>query len=82
LTHAHKRSHIACGIYLIIARSLLEESGTKNIIDSSLKKAKEYYGNKKEYAEDLKHYGRIFDTGFVNLPEKEIKSSEYVVDSL
>jgi len=82
LTHAHTRSQIACGVYLIIARNLLDESDLKSIISSSLKKVKEYYGNKKEYAEDLKHYRRIFDTGFANLPEKEIKSSGYVVDTL
>jgi len=82
LTHAHKRSQIACGVYLIVARSLLEESGTKNIIDSRLKKVKEYYGNKKEYAQDLNHYGRLFKKDFSELPEKEIKSSGYVVDTL
>ena len=82
LTHAHKRSHIACGVYLIIARSLLEESDLKSTISSSLKKAEEFYGNKKEYAEDLKHYGRLFKKDFSELPEKKIKSSGYVVDTL
>ena len=82
LTHAHKRSHIACGMYLIISKSLLEESDLKSTIDSSLKKAKEYYGNKKEYAEDLEHYKRLFKNDFSELPEKEIKSSGYVVDTL
>jgi ADP-ribosylglycohydrolase len=83
LTHAHKRSLIACGIYLTIAESLLEESAElKSAIHSSLEKVKEYYGNKKEYAEDLKHYNRIFDTDFAKLSEVKIKSSGYVVDTL
>ena len=82
LTHAHKRSQIACGMYLIIAKSLLEVSDLKSTIGSSLEKANEYYGNKKEYAGDLKHYERLFDTGFARLPEREIKSSGYVVDTL
>jgi ADP-ribosylglycohydrolase len=30
----------------------------------------------------LKHYKRLFDTDFANLPEAEIKSSGYVVDTL
>ena len=47
-----------------------------------MKKANEYYRNKKEYAEDLKHYGRLFKKDFSELPEKKIKSSGYVVDTL
>jgi len=88
LTHAHKRCQIACGIYLIIAGTLLEKSvGFKNAIHSSLvsaglEKAKEYYENKNEYIKDLKHYDRIFKTDFAKLPESEIKSSGYVVDTL
>ena len=36
----------------------------------------------KEYAEDLKHYARLFDSEFAALPDDEIKSSGYVVDTL
>ena len=82
LTHAHKRSQIACGVYLTIAEILLEESDLKIAIQSGLEKANEYYGTKKEYAEDLKHYSRLFETDFAELPEKKIKSSGYVVDTL
>jgi ADP-ribosylglycohydrolase len=82
LTHAHKRSHLACGIYLTIAKNLLDGSDLKNAIDFGTEKAKEYYENKKEYADDLKHYKRLFEPKFASLPEKEIKSSGYVVDTL
>jgi ADP-ribosylglycohydrolase len=82
LTHAHKRSLIACGVYLIIANDLLEKSELKSTIHSSLEKAKEYYENKNEYVDDLKHYKRLFDTDFVKLPEEEINSRGYVVDTL
>jgi ADP-ribosylglycohydrolase len=83
LTHAHKRSLIACGIYLIIAGNLLEQSANlKKTIHSSLKKAKEYYEDKKEYAGELKHYKRLFKKDCATLPETEIKSSGYVVDTL
>ena len=82
LTHAHKRSQIACGIYLTIAESLFDASDLKTAIDTGLEKAKEYYENKKEYADDLKHYKRLFDIDFAKLPEKAIKSSGYVVDTL
>ncbi len=82
LTHAHKRSQIACGIYLTIAKSLLEESDLKTAIRFGTEKAEKHYGNKKEYAADLKHYKRLLDAGFASLSEKEIKSSGYVVDTL
>jgi len=82
LTHAHKRSLIACSVYLIIAETLLGESDLNSAIKSSLHKANEFYGTKKEYADDLKHYARLFDTGFAALPEDEIRSSGYVVDTL
>jgi len=83
LTHAHKRSQIACGIYLIIAGTLLgESSDIKSTTYSCLQKAKEYYEGKEEYAEELKHYNRLFKDDFAKLPETEIKSSGYVVDTL
>jgi len=37
---------------------------------------------RKEYAKELKHYKRLFKKDFAKLPEEEIKSSGYVVDTL
>jgi len=91
LTHAHKRSQIACGLYLLIAISLSGESGLKSAIYSGLKRAKEYYENKEgfsgdvwdvPYVKDLKHYKRLFGKDFAKLPEEKIKSTGYVVDTL
>ena len=47
-----------------------------------MESAKEYYESKKEYAEELKHYKRLFKKDFAKLPDEEIKSSGYVVDTL
>jgi len=44
--------------------------------------AKKYYANDVEYTEELGYYRRIFDDGFVDIPEENIKSSGYVVDTL
>jgi len=78
LTHAHKRSQIACGLYLSVAENLFDKTDLKSAVHSGLEKAKEHYGNEK----DLKHYKRLFDTNFPKLSEREIKSSGYVVDTL
>ena len=82
LTHAHKRSQIACGLYLSVAESLFDKTNLKEVIHSGLEKAKKYYENEAEYVDDLKHYKRLFDPEFSKLPEEEIKSSGYVVDTL
>jgi len=82
LTHAHKRSLIACGIYLSIAKWFFEGANILAAVCFGLEDSKEYYESKKEYAEDLKHYKRLFNKDFTKLPEAEIKSSGYVVDTL
>lgn len=82
LTHAHNRSKIACGIYISVAESLMNAPDIKNGIYDGVNKAKAYYESKKEYADELKHYRRIFSDEFINLPEDEIKSGGYVVDTL
>ena len=82
LTHAHARSKIACGIYVSIAGSLMETPEIKSGIYEGIKNARKYYERKKEYAGELKYYSRIFNDGFINLPQDEINSSGYVVDTL
>lgn len=89
LTHAHKRSQIACGLYATIVRKLLSEPETdlKSTIHAGLKEGKMLYeevlgSNNDEVAKELKHFYRLFDTEFARLPEDEIKSSGYVVDTL
>jgi len=79
LTHAHKRSQIACSIYLSIAEEL---SRPNCMITSAIWKARRYYEFKNDYTEELKHFYRIFDDNFISLPQDKIKSSGYVVDTL
>lgn len=81
LTHAHPRSQIGCGIYAVIMSNLLA-SKSKSSIGKSLLKAKSFYEKQPEFFADLAHYARLFDHGFYELPESEIRSSGYVVDTL
>jgi ADP-ribosylglycohydrolase len=78
LTHGHKRSQIACGIYLMVADCLLVETDLKKAVGANLEKAESCYQKEKE----LKHFNRIFKADFAKLPEAEIKSRGYVVDTL
>lgn len=82
LTHAHKRSQIACGIYLSIAEMLLGGTQLQFAIDLGIGRAWEYYSENSVYTEERKYYERIRSSGFVSIPENQIKSSGYVVDTL
>ena len=78
LTHAHRRSQIGCGIYSLIAVELLSGKNLQESFAIGLEKAKNFYADEVE----LKYYSRLFEKNFQNLPEEEIKSSGYVVDTL
>lgn len=82
LTHAHKRSMIACGIYLTIADYISKEYDIKEAVEQGIKKSFQFYENKEEFKEELKHYKRIKDKNFYKLQESEIRSTGYVVYTL
>jgi ADP-ribosylglycohydrolase len=76
LTHAHKRSQIACGIYAFVLWGILEENHISGIF-SGLIDALEFYRDEPE----MKHYIDRFDN-FSDKKREDIKSSSYVVDTL
>ena len=83
LTHNHKRSKIACGIYISIASEILKEKFLlEDAIKIGIEKARKFYEKTIEYSEELSYYNRIFDKDFKNINESMIKSSGYVVDTL
>ena len=82
LTHAHKRSQIACGIYLSIGSYVMTGMGLNSAIDSAIYSAIKYYREKEEFKDELKHFNRIQDKNFKDLSEDTIKSGGYVVDTL
>ena len=82
LTHAHKRSKIACGIYISIAAEILGEIDLKEAIESGIFKAMEYYKNQNEFLKDRAYYNRIVDKDFKKTNIDKIKSSGYVVDTI
>jgi len=82
LTHAHPRSQMACGIYLCIAAAITTGAGLSEAIHSGIKKARQYYDQRTEFAAQRQHYARLEDSRFAVLPEDKIKSSGYVVDTL
>lgn len=82
LTHAHKRSQIACGIYLSIASMLMKDVELEVAVEIGIQKAFEYYNKLPEFKKELIHFKRLSKKHFYKTKEYDIRSSGYVVDTL
>lgn len=84
LTHNHMRSKMACGIYFFMVKSILDEDG--RLIDrlqKGMDAAKDFYKSDLPILVEWSRFGRVAKLSeFADVPEVEIKSSGYVVDSL
>ena len=80
LTHRHKRSKLACIIYVVFAKQLL--SGADK--EQALKETVQFVKNKcsADYSDELRNYARILNGEIVSQPEDAIRSTGYVVDTL
>lgn len=83
LTHRHPISRVACGIYLNIAARLLLGDAIPDAIQRGVDTALDWYASHKGYEDGLDCWARIRDVNaFKPLPEDEIRSGGYVVDTL
>ena len=82
LTHGHKRSQIACGIYISVASRLIGGMDMKIVVSSGIYQAMKFYKGREDYIDELKHFKQLEREDFAELPEGEIKSNGYVVDTL
>ena len=78
LTHAHLISQISCGIYSLIAAHLFSGKNISDAFRLGMDDAKTFYGT----SENFDVFSRLCDENFAALPEEEIFSSGYVVDTL
>lgn len=92
LTHGHLRSRMACGFYVEMAAGLLDGLDKWAAYRRAIDACQDYYGNLDVLSEQLDEpgevfaelgvYQRVFDGQIAALPEEEIRSSGYVVDTL
>lgn len=84
LTHAHIRSLIACGLYYFMIKSILDNEGTlMERLQMGVKDAFSFYKSVDTDADELNHFKRIRDLQqFSVIPEDDIRSTGYVVDTL
>jgi ADP-ribosylglycohydrolase len=84
LTHNHLRAKIACGLYYFCVKAILDGQGSlKERLQKGLDEGFAYYEKDIAVRVELACYGRLRDLAeFASVPEVEIKSTGYVVDSL
>lgn len=80
LTHAHKRSKLACIIYVEFAIHLLNGKDKKEALSDTVDDVFRHCST--SYKDEIKFYSRILNGGLELLPEERINSSGYVVDTL
>ncbi|MBD3421171.1 MAG: ADP-ribosylglycohydrolase family protein [Chitinivibrionales bacterium] len=82
ITHAHPRAQIACGIYSLLVRALLDEKGKEAAFQETVSLALQQYESTEDYKEELRHFMRILSYEVLTLSSDDIQSSGYVVDTL
>ncbi len=84
LTHNHIRGQIACGLYYFCVKSVLDEKGPLvERLQIGFDKGFESYTEFLQDTSELSHYDRLRDIKkFSEVPESQIQSSGYVVDTI
>ncbi|MBQ9279410.1 MAG: ADP-ribosylglycohydrolase family protein [Lachnospiraceae bacterium] len=84
LTHNHLRSKIGCGLYYFCVCEILDGKGSlTDRLQKGIDRGFNFYEKDINNRTDLNYYSRLKDLSeFALIPENEIKSSGYIVDSL
>ncbi len=84
LTHNHLRGQIACGLYYSMICAILDEEGTQiERLQKGLDRGFHFYELDPSNGKELAYYNRLRDLElFAQLPEKDIRSTGYVVDTI
>lgn len=81
ITHGHPRSLMACGIYCLMARALIEERSLSDACTSTVERAKDLYG-KPPFLSELPHFDRVLGGDIGSYPEQAIQSDGYVIHTI
>lgn len=82
ITHGHPRSQLACSLYSLFVKELLKGSTPQEAYDIMRLKSQTVFFIDRKVGKQLSHFERIISGELPNLPESEIKSGGYVVESL
>ena len=81
LTHRHPRSQMACGLYCLMVKALLEGKEPPNAYQYMIAQGQLHYAAP-PFANEHRHFARLFSGNIAEMPETEIASSGYVVHTL
>ncbi len=80
ITHAHPRSQMACGMYISIAKELLEGNAPDTAVADGLAAVESFY-TQPPFQPQRSHFQRLYGQ-LAQLPIHKISSTGYVVHSL
>ncbi len=78
VTHAHRRSVIACHIYVLFGINLCSGLNLEEALGRTVEEVRRVW----EGDGELGHYSRILDGSIVKVPEEEVVSNGYVIHTL
>ena len=81
ITHRHPRSQMACGIYCLLAASLLKGDARATAHAAAVRIASAFY-RQPPFATELPHFETVLSLKLASLAERDISSTGYVVDTL
>jgi len=80
LTHAHKRSKLACILYVELAAQLVMGCDKMKAYKHAIDFVNEYCEN--YYSEEFSNFERILSREIISLEKEQIRSTGYVIDTL
>ncbi len=81
LTHRHYRSKMACGLFVLLCRRLLEGLAPDQAYLEAITLGRRLY-SRPPFESQLPHYERFLSGRLTDLPEEHIRSTGYVVHTL
>ena len=81
LTHRHTRSQMACGLYCLVARALLDGHRPSEAYEFAAKQGRWLYRDQR-FATEITNFQRVLSGEIARLSENDVKSSGYVVHTL
>jgi ADP-ribosylglycohydrolase len=81
ISHAHPRSLMCCGIYCLVASSLLRGADRREAVEDAVRQANEYYRGP-PWDDERVHLESILSLEAIGLDRFQVKSGSYVVETL
>ena len=82
LTHRHPRSRMAGGLFILLARRLVDGQDTGSAYEESIRAGFDIYKGRPDFSTELFHFDRFLNGRLARLSEAEIRSTGYVVHTL